>query len=193
MRHSLSLLAALFGFLLVCPAVANASQPAEIVNKLSQDASAFLADGRLSDREAAALLERVDVVGMARFALGAEVRRANPEELEVFLSAFEDYLVVQMQNYLSDLYGAEVQIVRSVSRRVDDAIVETRLQHPSGAGEPISWRLRKSRDGVWRVVDIQAQGLWFAIEQRAQFQAQLDANGGRLDQLVASLDGYGAR
>ncbi len=58
---------------------------------------------------------------------------------------------------------------------------------PGEAPETVRWRVI-NRNGSWRVVDVQAFGLWLAIEQRAQIAAILDQNGGSIDDVIASLD-----
>ena len=42
-------------------------------------------------------------------------------------------------------------------------------------------------NGSWHIVDIQAQDIWFAIEQRAQFGAILDRNNGDIDALINEI------
>lgn len=62
----------------------------------------------------------------------------------------------------------------------------TSVTNADGEQLPVSWRV-KSFDGDWQIIDVEFEGLWLVIEQRAQFQATLDANGGDVGALADSL------
>jgi len=81
--------------------------------------------------------------------------------------------------------GADVTVVGSRDRSARDTIVTVQVTLPGEAPETVRWRLL-DRGGAWKVVDVQVQGLWLAIEQRAQVAAILDRSGG-IDAAIARL------
>ena len=61
----------------------------------------------------------------------------------------------------------------------------TQIATEEDPSQKVSWRV--INDGSWGIVDIQVQGVWFAIQQREQFQALLDRNNGDIDALISQL------
>lgn len=162
------------------------SQPELVIGSVSEDAASFLSDDTLSISEADALLERVNVEAVSRFALGRYVRTASEADLTAYNEAFRSYLTSQMQTHLDKFAGGQFEIINTVEREPGDVVVETRVTTTDGDNLPVSWRV-KSFDGTWQIIDIEFEGLWLIIEQRAQFQATLDANGGDVGALAAGL------
>ena len=160
--------------------------PQELIDTVSQDAVDFLSDEVLSDEEAGALLGAVNVDAISRFALGRYVHQANDAELASYQNAFELYLADQLQTHMSNFSGSEFNVVDTVEREPGDVVVETQVTNAAGETFPVSWRV-KSFDGDWQIIDVEFEGLWLIIEQRAQFQAALDANGGDISALTDSF------
>lgn len=172
---------------LICPSVASAQDttPTEIVETLSEQTVDFLEDETLQKREIDRLLEDVDVDGIARFALGKYSSQVTAEEYADYEITFRTYLRDQMRDQLARFSGGEIDI-ETANRRGNQSIIETKVTKPDGETLDVNWRLRKSSDG-WEVIDVEAMNLWLAIEQRAQFQAELDQSGGDIAELVKTL------
>lgn len=170
------------------PAFAMASDSAEaVVEAANNDIQSYLSDGTLDATEAEQLLEYINVEEIGRFALGSAARSASDAELAAYQDAFRGYLAEQLQTHLSDMAGVSFEIEDTVERREDDVVVETTAKGDGSEDlEDVSWRL-KNDNGSWKVIDIQAMDLWLAIEQRSQFEAKLDENGGDISALTASL------
>lgn len=165
---------------------AIAEPPAELVETATSEAVIYLDDGRLAPEEAEELLSYVDVTAIARFALGRYVHQVDEATFEVYRDALELYLVDQLQTHLGHLSGGDVVIKDTVPRGNDQAIVQTEVTASDGDVMNVNWRLRKD-DGTWEVIDVEAMGLWLAIEQRAQFRAQLERNGGDVADLTRTI------
>ncbi len=162
------------------------STPEAVIDTLSSSAMAHLADNTLSASEANDLLSNVNMEAVSRFALGRYVHTASEQDLAAYDAAFRTYLADQLQTHLGNFAGGDFEIVDTVAREADDVIVETRVTNTEGEELPVSWRV-KSFEGDWQIIDVEFEGLWLVIEQRAQFQATLDANGGDVAALAASL------
>ena len=138
-----------------------------------------------------ALDEVVDATAIARFTLGRHVRNLPEADVQRFSAAFDRFLDSTFDDQAARFSGAQIDVIGSTDRSPNDSIVTTRVTLPGEAPETVRWRVIR-RDGTWRVVDVQAFGLWLAIEQRAQIAAILDQNGASIDDVIASLDGNGA-
>lgn len=166
------------------PAFAQ-SEPTDLVETLSDQTMTFLDDETLTNTEIDRLLADVDVDGIARFALGKYFKRIEAAEYETYEDAFRTYLRGQMRDHLLRFAGGEMK-VEDENQRGNQVIVETRVARADGETLDVNWRLRNS-DAGWEVIDVEAMNVWLAIEQRAQFQAELDKSGGDMSALIATL------
>lgn len=173
--------------LAVVPASANSSYDAKGVIELTNDQLAdFLSDGTLQSSEASSLMDLIAVEEIGRFALGKYARTASDADLSAYNAAFSGYLQEQLQKHLSDVGAVQFEIVDTVERSADDVVVETSAEGADTKLSNVNWRLKKI-DGQWKVIDVEAMGLWLAIEQRAQFDAKLGNSNGDVSALAASL------
>lgn len=167
---------------------ANAeTAPEGLVEEAAEQATIFLEDGDISDNEARSIAHFLDVERIARFALGQHVRSMSESQYDAYILTFSRYLQAQLKDHLGQYGGGDINIESAVERSSSDVIVETSIAASDGEDMDVNWRVRK-RDGEWGIVDVEAMGLWLAIEQRAQFTAKLDANGGDIDALISEID-----
>lgn len=157
-----------------------------LVSLAGHSAIEFLNDGTLTRPEAEALLGFLDVERVSRFTLGRYARSLSEAEFARFEQAFKNYASNQFQSHLSGFAGGDLRIVETINRKVDDAVVKTEVRTADGKVQRVNWRVLK-RDDTWNVVDVEALGFWFAIEQRAQFTATLDKSSGNIDALIDNL------
>lgn len=166
--------------------VKNTADATAIVDLAGHSAIKYLDDGLLSDSEAEALLGFLDVDRVARFTLGRYGRGLSEQQFDAFRTSFDKYVTHQFQTHLSSFSGADLEIIETVKRKPNDAVVKTEIATQNGDVQKVNWRVIK-RNNEWNVVDVEALGFWFAIEQRAQFTAQLDKSGGDIDALIAKI------
>ena len=168
------------------PAFASTgSTPEAVVNSAVERTLSALQDQQISDKEADSILELIDVERVAPFTMGRHWRTMDDATQARFVDAFRQYARVQLRKHLADFSDADVEILRTVERKPGDAIVTTTVTGIDSKEQTVNWRVNEN-DG-WKVTDIEAMGLWFAIEQRAQFQAMLDQNGGDVSKLIAEI------
>lgn len=168
--------------------VASAStgaSPEAVVNTAVERTLSALEDSQISNQEADAILELIDVERVAPFTMGRHWRTMDEATQARFVTAFRQFARVQLREHLSEFSQADVEILRTVERKPGDAIVTTKVSNGDAKEHVVSWRVIDN-DG-WKVTDIEAMGLWFAIEQRAQFQAMLDKNGGNISELISEI------
>lgn len=182
-----SLLLASAALMFCGPATANeASAPEAMIKDATNQVEAFLSDGVMDQSEAAEIMKLLDVDRIARFSLGRHARQVSDEDYARYCEAFSDFLTSQVMTHFEDFSGAEIKVSGSVPRSEDDVIVSTEVVRGGGDDMTINWRVVKLGDG-WAVVDVEALGLWLAIEQRAQFGVILDKNNGNIDGLIDQL------
>lgn len=167
------------------PAAATGASPEAVVEMAVERTLSALEDQTISNAEADSILELIDVERVAPFTMGRHWRGMDEAEQADFIGAFRQFARIQLRKHLADFSQAEVEILRTVERKPGDAIVTTQVTGVESEAQTVNWRVTENNG--WKVTDIEAMGLWFAIEQRAQFQAMLDKNGGNVRALITEI------
>jgi phospholipid transport system substrate-binding protein len=187
-RHALSAALATVA-LCILGASTPGSGPREVVASTVDQVLAVLKDASLPvdarrDRIVAIAYERFDFDTMSKLVLAKYWKRFDPAQREAFLKEFKDFLAHRYGDRIDRYEQEKVDIVGERSAKGGDAIVATRIQRPSGAPVEVDYRLR-SRDGVWRVIDVKIEGISLVSNYRDQFHAVLSQ--GSPDDLLAQL------
>ncbi|MEO0465894.1 MAG: ABC transporter substrate-binding protein [Pseudomonadota bacterium] len=164
-------------------AVAGTATAGPEAEALIKNAASELAAGDLTPDE---LTEMVDSHAIASFALGRHKASIDDVAFDQFKSAFTGFLEQTFSDHAHRFEGATIRVTGSNDRSARDSIVTTQVSLPGVAPETVRWRVL-NRDGEWKIVDVQVQGLWLAIEQRAQVAAVLDRENGRIDAAIEAL------
>ena len=136
------------------------------------------------------MLGLTDVRRIALFTLGPYVNSASPADVEAFVETFAEYAVTVYEVRLSQYRGQTLKIVGSVDRAADDSVVNSVVVNPSNPSGPAvraAFRVREDGGGRPIITDMQVEGVWLAINQRADFTSFLQQNRGSLPALSASL------
>jgi phospholipid transport system substrate-binding protein len=128
-----------------------------------------------------------DVPRITRFVLGKYARTATPAQRAQFDPLFRTYAQDVYESQLSQYHGEKVQVTGSVVRNPGDVIVNSlvsggKLDKPA----PVSWRVLNSGGG-WKIVDVEASGVWLAITQQQDFVSTIDNAHGDINVLIAQL------
>lgn len=177
---------------------AQASQEAEaFVQQTIDDGYVILNDASLSDDERfqrfqTFMLSVTDIRRIARFTLGPYVRQAADADLNDFVSAFTDYAVTVYEDHLSKYTGQTMRVTGSEDREGAelDSIVTARVVNPANPNAPtfnVGFRVRRNDAGKLIIIDMQVEGVWLALSQRADFTSFLQRNNGNLRALSDSL------
>ncbi len=128
-----------------------------------------------------------DVPRITTFVLGKYARSITPAQMQRFAPVFRAYEQSVYETQLSNFNGKVVKVTGSVVRKPGDVVVNTIIGGP-GYKRPlaVSWRVLGG-GGSWKVVDVQAAGVWLAITQQQDFVSTIDNNGGNIDALIAQL------
>lgn len=135
-----------------------------------------------------AIIDQIaDVPRITSFVLGKYGRTITPAQRQQFASVFRLYAQDVYESRLGSYHGEHLKVTGSVVRKPGDVIVNTvvfggHLETPT----PVAWRLAGS-GGSWKVVDVQARGVWLAITQQQDFVSTIDNAGGNIDILISQL------
>jgi phospholipid transport system substrate-binding protein len=199
MRHRVaSFVAAVFisfllGFLLTAPPARAAETAESFVTANVEKGTAILNDTTLSDGERQErfrtfVLSLTDVKRVAIFTLGPYARGESGSQLDDYVHAFTDYLAAVYERGLAKYSGQTIRVTGSVARSDNDNVVNAEIIGKDTNYPPlrIAFRVRKSEAG-FVVTDLQIEGVWLALNQRADFAAYLQRHSGDIGTLSQEL------
>lgn len=152
----------------------------------------------MSDEERSAefydfMVALTDIRRIALFTLGPYVNRASESDIDDFVDTFTDYAVTVYEDRLSRYTGQTMMVTSSNDRADDDSVVNAVVYTPNDEIDPntqsfnVAFRVRKDADGDSIIIDMQVEGVWIAVSQRADFTSFLQRNNGSLPALSDSL------
>lgn len=181
------------GFAFPAGALAEAEQDAEnFIQNLAGQAIAMVADRQIPDGERAVRFRKLfvshfDISEIGRFVLSRYWRQATAEQQQEFLQLFEDLSVLTWSRRFKEYNGETLQATGAGKDGDRGWLVESRVVRNQGPPIPIQWRLRQQDDAGFRIVDIIVDGVSMAITHRSDYTAALQANGGKVDALLATM------
>ena len=142
----------------------------------------------------AALLSVVDSKRVALFTLGSFARESPQANLDEFSAAFANFLTAVYQQSLEHYKNQIVKVTGSTARSDNDVIVNA-VVASSGGQSPqlhIAFRVRRS-GGEDVITDLQVEGAWLALSERADFMSYLQQHGGNVALLSSELQSRAER
>jgi len=135
----------------------------------------------------------VDIRRVALFTLGQYARNVAEGDDEKFELAFADFLTAVYQRGLSSY--VDPKVTGSMERARDDVIVNVMANTANGKTGPaqLAFRVRRGSNGQYVVTDMQVEGAWLAILQRAEFTAYLQQHNANIGALAMELQDRTAR
>ena len=121
----------------------------------------------------------------SQLVLGKHWNRASQAHRQAFKELFAQYLLHNYARYLKAYRVETLAIVSSNPVGKSDFLVETRVEGAQGddPANPV-WRLRR-RDGGFKIIDVQVDGISLALTERSQFGSVILRNG--LDGMLSAL------
>jgi phospholipid transport system substrate-binding protein len=133
------------------------------------------------------VIQNIDTEKTGLFALGQYRRDANPADLGPYAVAFRDYVTAVYEARLSERSEQSLKVTGSLDNKADDVTVNAQANDPN-ATDPVKIAFRlNGANGSYKVVDVQAAGVWLSIEQRDAFATFLGKNKGDIKALTADL------
>lgn len=193
LRRSLSLLIVAFAFALPgSGARAAAPDPAGFVDKMVNQAIELLKDKDMPRQErdqkfTALLTQDFDIPRISRFVLGRYWTSASDEERQEFGQLFERWVVRTYSARFADYSGETVKVGGTKPQNDTDVVVESEIIHPDGSPPAkVDWRVRQ-KDGAFKIVDIDVEGVSMALTEKEEFASVIQNNGGTVANLNKAL------
>lgn len=124
------------------------------------------------------IVPHLDFRTVGRWVMGRHWREATPEQREVFIDEFLTLLVRTYANGLLEYSGETLHFLPlQAEDDAEDIVVRMQLQ-PAGGGEPVpvSYRMHW-RDDVWKVYDVNIEGVSLVANYRNSLGSQFASQG----------------
>jgi len=168
---------------------AAAAGPDDFIRNLGNQAIEVIRSGTSLDQKSAyfhrALHQDFDLRSISRFVLGPYWRGASEADRQQFKDLLEAHLVRFYGQRLAEYNGEGLRVMGS---RTDPggAIVSSEIIRPQGPPIKVEWRLT-TRNGVYKITDVNVDGVSMALTQRSEFAGLIQRNGGQLAGLLANM------
>lgn len=170
----------------------SADDAQRFIEALAQRAITTVANKQLTQNERNELFRRLfissfDIPEIGRFVLSRYWRSATADQQQEFLTLFEEITVLTWTKRFQDYNGEKLEPLGSTKDGDRGWLVDSRILRSEGPPILVQWRLKTADDGNFRVIDINVEGVSMAITHRSDYGAAMQANGGRLDGLLATM------
>lgn len=171
----------------------NTNTAKALVDKVVADINRAIASGK-SERALFAEFERIftrygDVPTIARYALGADARRASPAQLKAFANAFRGYLSRKYGRRFREFIGGRVEV--RDARKVKSFYEVRGTAYLRGENPFEVSFLVSDRSGKDLFFNMIIEGVNMLLSERTEIGAMLDKRGGNIDALIRDLRSAG--
>ncbi|MCF8496425.1 MAG: ABC transporter substrate-binding protein [Alphaproteobacteria bacterium] len=162
------------------------------INSVGQRGIAFLSDGNLSQEQRQAefrslLEESFDIDTIGRFALGRHWRECSPAQQKEYLKLFKEMIVGVYSKRFNDYRGQALKVDGARAEGVNDIIVTSFIVPDDNPEIQLDWRVRRSKKGGYKIIDVIVEGVSMALTQRSDFASVIQRGGGQVDVLLEHL------
>lgn len=135
------------------------------------------------------VLPNFDFREMTRLAVGANWRKASPEQQAALEGGFRKLLVNVYTTALTKSgpkgAGRTLEVKPLPAAKGDETVVKTVIKEPDGQRVAIDYRMA-SRDGGWKVYDVVVEGVSLVTSYRSSFESEVSKGG--VDGLIKALE-----
>jgi phospholipid transport system substrate-binding protein len=164
----------------------------DVIESIKQDKGIQAGDAaKIAALVEAKILPHFDFRRATQIALGANWRRATPEQQEELIGQFRTLLVRTYSGALSS-YSGQVVEFSPLRAKPGETEVTVRSRIRQSGAEPIviEYDMEKDASG-WKVFDLRISGISLVATYRSSFAEEIHNNG--IDGLIASLAGKNRR
>lgn len=164
----------------------------KFVSKLAQDGISILANNDIQaerrEKEFRKLLHNnFDMKTIARFSLGRYWKVSSKAEKKEYLKLFENMIIDVYSRRFSEYNGQVITVSTARLSGKADALVSSAIVPESGPKIDVDWRVRKKKNGQFKVIDIVVEGVSMSLTQRSDFASVIQRGGGKIEVLLAHL------
>ncbi|PCI55612.1 MAG: toluene tolerance protein [Alphaproteobacteria bacterium] len=128
-----------------------------------------------------------DMKTIARFSLGRYWKVSSKAERKEYLILFENMIINVYSKRFSDYNGQVVKVSTARLTGKADALVSSSIVPENGPKIDVDWRVRKKKNGKFKVIDIIVEGVSMSLTQRSDFASVIQRGGGKVEVLLAHL------
>jgi len=121
---------------------------------------------------------------VAKLALGPYLQQATPEQLDAYLEAFNEYIVVTYEARFDTFRGYDMKVLRGRPAGSKDSVVQTVVVLGSDQMS-VDFRVRQEDATDLDVIDVTVEGLSMLRTQQEEFASVIQRSG--LDGLIDGL------
>ncbi len=121
---------------------------------------------------------------IAKLALGPHLQQASPDQLDTYLKAFNEYIVVTYEARFDTFTGYEINVLRGRPAGSKDSIVQTSISYGSDT-VPVDFRVRHEDGNDLDVIDVMVSNVSMLRTQQEEFSSVIQRGG--IDGLITSL------
>jgi phospholipid transport system substrate-binding protein len=120
---------------------------------------------------------RFDFRTMARLVLARDWKRLDAAKRDEFVDQFTTYLANDYGSRIDRYQQQDVQVMGEQPKPRGDVEVRTKIVGGESNGAIVDYRMRKGKDGTWRIIDVVIEGISLVANFRDQFR-EVIARGG---------------
>ncbi len=124
---------------------------------------------------------------IGRFVLGKNWRAATESEKSEYLELFKKYIINTYQKRIGEYSGENLDIVKAKPLNNKEFLVNSVIVRPKGPKIQLDWRVRKSKSGDLKIIDIIVENVSMALTHRDEFSSVISQNGGKVEGLLQKL------
>jgi phospholipid transport system substrate-binding protein len=149
--------------------------------------NAELSPAEQENRLYAIAVKSFDVPRIARSVLGRYWAQATPAERDEFIKVFQGYMVHVYAGRFSQYRNVRFRALRESSPAPSQTVVQTEIVRP-GDPQPIRVDWLVGQDGgVFKIIDVNIEGVSQLLTLREEFATVLQRNDGRVSALTDQL------
>ncbi len=130
--------------------------------------------------------EHIDLLGIARFAMGRYWRLTGDEERAEFVRLFRELLVQTSNASLADYRSERLRVTETRPAEDNEVLVRSALSLNDGPHVQIDWRLRRDAER-FRIQDVIVEGISVRIALRDLFAIMIQEKGGTMATLLSAM------
>jgi len=172
------------------PSIASADPVADaetFINEQGQELLGILAmptgDGR-RDAFRVWVDQAFNLQLVGKLALGPYLQQATPEQLDAYLQAFNDYIIVTYEARFDTFSGYQLKVLRGRPAGSKDSVVQTVVSSGNDTYK-VDFRVRQEDDNDLDVIDVLVNDMSMLKTQREEFSSVIQRSG--LEGLISGL------
>ena len=171
---------------------AYSSDPKQFIQEIVDEAKKVLIDTNSKEFKEKKLSEMamktVDIKGVAYYSLGNYRKTLSDEQMNEYLSLFEDYFLKSFTSRLTDYSEPKIEVLSTEVLNPKYTIVKSLLlATDKKPAVNIEWRVYTKNPDKPLIRDLIIEGLSLARTQKEEFASVIETNNGDINQLFITL------